>query len=181
MFLTPSSLEQEPTNSFPATPGLPVDLELQKRAPRPWPVELKLGLNPSFDRGGGGEVREVGEGREAGRSRERKPEPSRSRPIQTFMVLCAQWRKQLRSLIWSGGRPRHFGTRPALKEDPTLPRDCGSAAPGPQWVIPAVFDVAASICQDNDEAGTIYLVRSPQAPYPFLPPPGPRRLSLHPP
>lgn len=178
MFLTPSSLQQEPTTSFPATLGLPVDLELQKRAPRTWPVELKLGLSPWFDSGGGGEVREVGEGREAGQSRGRIPEPSRSRPIQTFMVLCAQWREQLGSLNWSGGGPRHFGTREARKEDPG---DCGSAAPGPQWALLAVFDVAASICQDNDEAGTIYLVRSPQTPYPFLPPRGPRSLSLHPP
>lgn len=181
MFLTPSSLQQEPTTFFPATLGLPVDLELQKRAPRPWSVELSLGLNPSFDSGGGGEVREVGEGREAGQSRGRKPESSRSRPIQTFMVLCAKWREQPGSLIWSRGGPRHFGTREALKEDPTLPRDCGSAVPGPQGALLAIFDVAASICQDNDEAGTIFLVvLSPQTPYPFLPPLGPRSLSLHP-
>lgn len=90
------------------------------------------------------------------------------------MVLCAQWREQLGSLIWSGGGPRHFGTREARKEDPTLAGDCGSSAPGPQWALLAVFNEAASICQDNDEAGTIYLVRSPQTPYPFLPPRGPR-------
>ena len=88
MFLTLSLLQQEPATSFPATLALLEDLELQKGAPRTWPVELKLGLNPSFDSGGGGEVREVGEGREAGQSAGRKPEPSRSRPIQTFMVLC---------------------------------------------------------------------------------------------
>lgn len=35
--------------------------------------------------------------------------------------------------------------------------------------------MAASISQDNDEAGTIYLVRSPQTPHPFL---SPRSLSL---
>lgn len=88
MFLTHSLLLQQPTTSFLATLGLPEDLELQKGAPRTWPVEPKLGLNPSFDSGGGGEVREVGEGREAGQSAGRKPEPSRSRPIQTFMVPC---------------------------------------------------------------------------------------------
>lgn len=69
-------------------------------------------------------MREVGEGREAGQSGGRKPGPSRARPIPTFMVPSSGRRGHLdRITCPGGGGPEHFGTREALKEDPTLPRD----------------------------------------------------------
>lgn len=78
-------------------------------------------------------MREVGEGREAGQSRGRKPEPNRSSFIQmngqTFMVLCAGWKERLGSLIWPGGGLGHFGAREALKEFPILPRNRGRCCP----------------------------------------------------
>lgn len=94
------------------------------------------------------------------------------------MVLCAGWRGRLGNLIWPGGGPRHFGTREALKETLLFPGTAGSGSPGSQWALLAVFDVASCICQDNDEAGTIYLVCSPQTPRSFLPLLGPHSLSL---
>lgn len=130
MFLTLSLLQQEPTTSFPATLGLLEDLELQKGAPRTWPVELKLGLNPSFDSGGGGEVREVGGGQGGGPELREKTRTQQITPNPNLHgAVCAEWREQLGSLIWSGGGPQHFGTREALKEDPTLSRDCGRCDP----------------------------------------------------
>lgn len=54
MFLTHSSLQQEPTVSLPATFRVPEELELQKRAPRTRPVELKLRPESLLWQGKGG-------------------------------------------------------------------------------------------------------------------------------
>lgn len=47
------------------------------------------------------------------------------------------------------------------KEDSALLGTVGGDVLGPLWVLQAIFDVAAPVSQDNDEAGTIYLVCSP--------------------
>lgn len=106
-------------------------------------------------------MREVGEGRGGPEDLEKTRTPQ-STP-----------KPNLQSAVWQGERETLPPDRIRRKKEIFWPEGSlegglrpsegtvGGDVLGPPWVLQAIFDVAAPVSQDNDEAGTIYLVCSP--------------------
>lgn len=106
-------------------------------------------------------MREVGEGRggpedlEKTRTPQSTPKPNLQSAVRQGEreTLPPDRIRRKKEIFWPEGS-LEGGLRPS---EGTV----GGDVLGPPWVLQAIFDVAAPVSQDNDEAGTIYLVRSP--------------------
>lgn len=107
------------------------------------------------------------EGKEAGQSRGRKPEPNAQSNLPGA-VYRVEGTGQLPNLAG-----KRTSVREALKGNPVLPRERGRCRAWTSVGASGGFRCGSLRQRDNDEAGTIYLVCSPKMPHPFLPSLGP--------